>query len=160
MRRPLAALTLLLVVLATGTAGAQGQAQVEPRASLPDIEDEVMCTVCGTTLQLSTSPQATRERTFINGLIADGLDKEQIKDELVAEYGADVLAVPSTSGFDLTAWLIPIVGFLVAAFGIALAARRWRGERTASPAPTGSAAADIDPGDDERLRADLRRYEH
>ena len=160
MRRRLAALTLLLAVLAAGTAGAQGPAPVEPRASLPDIEDEVMCTVCGTTLQLSTSPQATRERMFINGLIADGLDKEQIKDELVAEYGVDVLAVPSTSGFDLTAWLIPIVGFLVAAFGIALAARRWRGERTASPAPKDDPAAEIDPGDDERLRADLRRYEH
>ena len=34
-----------------------------------------MCTICGTTLQLSNSPQAERERVFINELIAAGQDE-------------------------------------------------------------------------------------
>lgn len=156
MRRSLIALALAAALIPAPAAAAQDA--VAPRASLPDIEDEVMCTVCGTTLQLSNSPQATRERQFINGLIADGLDKEEIKAELVAEYGADVLAVPDKSGFELTAWLIPIAAFAIAAGGIALAARRWRGARDDAVGATAPAPG-IDADDDERLRTDLKRYE-
>ena len=35
-------------------------AAAAPRASLPDIEDEVMCLECGTALNVSTSPWPTR----------------------------------------------------------------------------------------------------
>jgi len=130
-------------------------AAAEPRASLSDIEDEVMCTICGTALELSSSPQAERQRAFINELIAQGRDKEQIKAALVDEYGSEVLAVPSTEGFDLAAWVVPIAGILIGALGVGLAARRWRGER-ANPGPP---PAGIDPGDEKRLEADLGRYE-
>ena len=127
-------------------------------ASLPDIEDEVMCTICGTTLQLANSPQAERERALINSLIAEGKDKDQIKDALVAEYGPSVLAVPDASGFGLTAFIVPILGIAIALIAIALAARRWRQARretvAAAPPPATLSAAD-----EERLRADLGRYE-
>src|SRR5918995_1582522 len=78
-----------------------------PRASLPDIEDEVMCPICGTLLELSESPQADRERALIRRLIDEGKTKDEIKDALVAEYGEQVLATPDAGGFDLAAWLIP-----------------------------------------------------
>jgi len=64
--------------------------------------------------------------------------------------------VPSTEGFDLAAWIVPVVGIALALVGITLAARRWRGERDDSATP-GSAA--IDSADAERLQADMRRYE-
>jgi cytochrome c-type biogenesis protein CcmH len=148
MMRRAAALALLLAVLAPAPALAE-------RASLPDIEDEVMCPICGTTLQLSDSPQAERERELIRGLIAKGDSKQQVKDELVAQYGRDVLATPDSSGFDLTAWLLPIVALLAAIAGIGLALRRWRRqgreeEPEISP-PRGEEA--------ERLDADLARYD-
>ena len=54
-----------------------------PRASLPDIEDEVMCLECGTALNVSTSAVADQERAFIRELIAQGLTKEQVKAALV-----------------------------------------------------------------------------
>ena len=82
----------------------------EPQTSLPDIEDEVMCTICGTTLGLATeAPQAEQERDLIRELIADGLTKDEIKAELVAEYGPEVLATPDDEGFDLAAWIVPLV---------------------------------------------------
>jgi cytochrome c-type biogenesis protein CcmH len=131
-------------------------AAAQTRASLPDIEDEVMCPICGTTLQLSDSPQAERERELIRGLIAKGLTKQQIKDELVAEYGRDVLATPDDSGFDLTAWVLPIAGLALAAFGIGVALWRWRrrgGDGTPGPsAPGGNETARIDA---DRARYDL-----
>ena len=96
-------------------------------ASLPDIEDEVMCTICGTTLQLSDCPQAERERVFINELIAKGKTKDEIKAALVDEYGPEVLAVPSDDGFDLVGgWILPAVGVLAGATLVGSAARRWR----------------------------------
>jgi cytochrome c-type biogenesis protein CcmH len=129
-------------------------AAAETQASLPDIEDEVMCPICGTTLQLSDSPQAERERGLIRGLIAEGLTKQEIKDELVAEYGRDVLATPDDSGFDLTAWVLPIAGLALAAFAIGVALWRWRRRGNRTPGPSA-------PGGDEaaRLDADRARYD-
>ncbi len=145
----IAALFALLLPAAAGAA--------QPRASLPDIEDEVMCTICGTALQLSSSPQAERERAFINELIDKGKTKEQIKDALVAEYGPEVLAVPRGEGFDLTAWILPIAGVAAAIVLIALAARRWR--RAGGEGDDDAPAAAIDDEDAERLRADIGRYQ-
>ncbi len=128
-------------------------------ASLPDIEDEVMCTICGTTLQLSNAPQAERERVFINELIAQGKDKEQIKAALVDEYGSEVLAVPGDDGFDLLGgWIFPAVAVLAGAVAVGLAAFRWRRsqrEDDDEPAPT----ADPNSDDQRRLDRDLGRYD-
>ena len=156
-RRPaVLLLTLIFAMLALpALAGAQ---QGTVNATLPDIEDEVMCPICGTALNLAESPQAERERAFIRTLIDQGLTKQQIKDRLVAEYGPTVLAVPSDSGFDLTAWVVPIVGVLAAAIGIGFGARRWRrdAERDRRNAP---ADPGLEPAEEARLQADLGRYE-
>ena len=97
----LAAIGLAFLVLAFPAAA------LAARASLADIEDEVMCPVCGTLLELSDSPQAQRERSYINSLIARDWTKQQIEDALVRQYGPNVLATPSSHGFDLTAWIVP-----------------------------------------------------
>lgn len=154
MRRLAAALLALGLLLgAPASALSQG-----PKASLPDIEDEVMCVVCGTLLELSGSPSAQRQKVFIREQIALGRDKEEIKDALVAEYGEEVLALPDNSGFDLTAYAVPAVGVALGAGGIAFGVLGWRRRReeeaaseTATRAPEGAAA--------ERLDADIARYD-
>lgn len=126
------------------------------RASLTEIEKQVMCPVCGTLLQLAESPQAQREKAFIQRLIAEGKTEAQIKDALVAEYGTEVLALPQDSGFSLSAYVVPIVAFLVAAVALGLGVLRWRrqGNKRNGAAPAGP------KGDDaERLDADLARYD-
>ncbi|MDX6615639.1 MAG: cytochrome c-type biosis protein CcmH [Solirubrobacterales bacterium] len=145
----------IAVVAVALTALIAAPAAAETRASLPDIEDEVMCPICGTTLQLSDSPQAERERELIRGLIAKGLTKQQIKDELVAEYGKDVLATPGDSGFDLTAWVVPIAGFAAALAGIGAALWRWRRRARRDPPTPAAAAAE----QAERLDNDLAKYD-
>ena len=123
MRR-LAIVVALLSLAIPPAAAAQRPA---PQASLPDIEDEVMCVVCGVPLELATeSPQAIQERDFIRQLINKGLTKDEIKDRLVAEFGPEVLDTPSTSGFDLTAWLVPGAAILAALVAIVVGLRRWR----------------------------------
>ncbi len=132
-------------------------AAADGRASLTEIEKQVMCPVCGTLLQLAESPQAQRERAFINRLIAEGRSEEQVKDALVAEYGDEVLALPPSSGFSLSAYLVPIVAFLVAAAALAAGIMRWRrgGSGGGSPSP-GPGPSDEDS---KRLDADLARYD-
>jgi cytochrome c-type biogenesis protein CcmH len=148
----LIALALLLAVALAPTASAQGG----PPASLPDLEDEVMCPTCGVTLALSEAPQANQIRDQIRGYVAEGMSKEQVKAALVDEYGSEVLATPGSEGFDLVAWLAPIAGLLVGAVALLVGVRRWRPPGAGSAEP---AAAVPSGSDEERLRADLRRYE-
>jgi cytochrome c-type biogenesis protein CcmH len=125
-----------------------------PRANLPDIEDEVMCTICGTLLAESDSPQADRERALIRRLIARGEDKQQIKDALVAQYGSQVLATPSTHGFDLLAWIVPGAAILLALGAIGFFLVRARGR----PRSAGK-SDELDPADQARLDRDMSTYD-
>ena len=146
-----AALTLLLALLLTAPAAAAPK----PKASLADLEDEVMFVECGTSLEVSQSPVANQERAFINQQIAEGKDKRQIKAALVQQYGRQVLAVPDGKGFNAALWAVPVAIVLFAATSIALALRRWR---RATPAPMVEAQAPpLSPEDARRLDAELRR---
>ena len=132
----------------------------EPQTTLPDVEDEVMCPVCGTTLELaSDSPQALDERELIRELIAEGKTKEEIKDELIAEFGPEVIAEPSTEGFDLAAWIVPGLAVLIAAVVAFIAVRRWRGNSLPLSESEVPQADDASDADRERLDEDLKRYE-
>jgi cytochrome c-type biogenesis protein CcmH len=150
-------LIALAAVLALAGAVTGSVWAAEPRASLPDIEDEVMCPSCGTPLALAFSPQAERERNFIREQIAAGRTKGQIKQALVAEYGKEVLALPEGSGFDLTAYLVPAAAVLGGAVALAFGLVRWRRR---PPAP-GSVPDELDlpPADSARLERDLSRYD-
>jgi cytochrome c-type biogenesis protein CcmH len=128
-------------------------AAAEPQATLPDIEDEVMCVECNTALNISSSPVADQERAFIRARIAEGMTKEEIKAALVEEYGPDVLAEPSGEGFDLAAWLVPGALVALAALGVGLLARRWR-----RPEPV-VAGPELDTADARRLDAELRAFD-
>lgn len=159
------AVVLALAAMAL-LAPAQALAQECPRTSLGDIEDEVMCPICGTPLALaSEAPQAQQQRAFIEEQIADCRSKDEIKRALVAQFGEGVLALPGDESGeddvgDVLVYAIPALAILVALGGIAFAVIRWRGtggggangrSRRGDPAVGGTDAA--------RLDADLERYD-
>jgi cytochrome c-type biogenesis protein CcmH/NrfF len=151
MRRAAALATLALALAAASPATA-----LAAPASLVDIEDEVMCTTCNVALNVAESPQADRQRAFIRGLILKGLDKRQIKAALVAEYGEDVLALPESDGFGLTAYAIPFGLVALLAGGLALLLPSWRRR---SPQGIGDASTQpLSDDDARRLDDDLGRY--
>ena len=152
MRRPLR-LTLPAIVLLVALFPATAPAQV----NITDVEDEVMCPICGTLLELADSPQARRQKAFIAEMIADGRSKAEIKDALVDEYGSEVLAEPKGSGFELSAYLVPAIAFLVAVVALAVGVARWRrrGDGGGRPGAGGPPAAE----DSARLDADIARYD-
>jgi cytochrome c-type biogenesis protein CcmH len=146
-----------VIALVAGLLISPGWAGASSRASLPDVEDEVMCPICGTLLELSSSPQAERERAFIRRQIARGRSKEQIKDALVGEYGDEVLAVPRASGFDLSAYLVPVLALLLGTVALAVGVVRWR--RRGERAGDGDLAVAPQGDDAARLESDLARYD-
>jgi cytochrome c-type biogenesis protein CcmH len=161
------AAALALIALAVA-APAQTVAQDCPRTTLGDIEDEVMCPICGTPLGLATeAPQAQQQRAFIEEQIADCRSKEEIKRALVAQFGEGVLALPGDESGeddpgDVLVYAVPALAMLIALGGIGFAVVRWRGAaggagpgtgrpRRGEPAPAGS--------DTARLDADIERYD-
>ena len=138
------ALALVFLVLAAGGP-----------ASLPDIEDEVMCVQCKTALNVSTSAVADQERAFIRRQIALGKNKQQVKAALVDEFGPGVLAQPEEKGFSLVAYLVPIALALLALAGLVVAARRWRRR----PPEAATAPEALDDDDARRLDAELAAYD-
>ena len=151
----IAAVLVALLALALPTAAGAVSAL---RTELNEIEAEVMCPVCGTLLELAESPQATREKAFVEKLVKQGKSKDEIKEALVAQYGDAVLAEPKGSGFSLSAYVVPIVAFLVAVVLLAFAVWKWRraaGSRDDKhPEVEGPSDEDRD-----RLDADLARYD-
>ena len=126
----------------------------ERHPTLGELEGEVMCPVCETTLDQSSSPAAQQIKRVIATRIAAGDTKTQIKDRLVAEYGSAILAAPPHKGFGLVAWWLPVAGILAAAVAVGVGARRWA--RAREPAPAGPP---LDAAAERRLDDELRRYE-
>jgi cytochrome c-type biogenesis protein CcmH len=124
------------------------------RPSLADLEGEVMCPVCNTTLDQSSSPAARQIEAFIKVRIAAGDSKNEIKDKLVAEYGPQILAAPPKKGFNLLAWLLPIALLLGGALVLGLLAWRW--SHTREPGPP---AAQLSPALERRVDEELARYD-
>jgi cytochrome c-type biogenesis protein CcmH len=124
------------------------------RPTLADLEGEVMCPVCNTTLDQSSAPAARQIKSFIAMRIQAGDSKEQIKDNLVAEYGPQILAAPPTEGFDLLAWLLPLVGLVGGALVLAVLAWHW--SRRRGPPPRSPA---LSPAAERRVDEELARFD-
>ena len=133
-----------------------GPALAASRPSESDLETKLVCPVCHETLDQSTAPVAQQMKTEIRRRIAQGWSKQQILDEMVANYGPGVLSTPATHGFDLLAWVLPIGGILVGAAGLGAGAWYWsRGRPSDPPEPTAALA----PEDEARLDAELARFD-
>jgi len=152
MRRLVALAAALALVAAPAAAIAS-----ERHPSLNELEGRVMCPTCkGETLDESDAPAAQRLKQYIAARIAAGDSRNEIERKLVANFGPTILASPPKHGFDLLAWLLPIVGILAGAVVLALAARRWARVREPEPA---TARAPLDPELERRLDDELARFE-
>jgi cytochrome c-type biogenesis protein CcmH len=133
----------------------------EQRPTPADIEDEVLCPTCETTLDQSNSPIAQRMKAFIRRRIAAGDSKAEIKVQLVDEFGERILASPPREGFNLLAWWLPIAGLAAGAVAVGLLAWRWSRARGSAEAEGSdpSAGPDLDPELERRLDEELARFE-
>jgi cytochrome c-type biogenesis protein CcmH len=97
----------------------------EQHPTQSELEGELVCPTCHTTLDQSNAPVAVRMKQYIAQRIAAGDTKSEIKAQLVAQFGRGVLAAPEKHGFDLLAWVLPIAGLLAGAAALTLLLWRW-----------------------------------
>ncbi|HEY7795627.1 MAG TPA: cytochrome c-type biogenesis protein CcmH [Gaiellaceae bacterium] len=152
MTRAGAAALLALLALAVAAPASAS----EDRPTSAELESELVCPVCETTLDTSDAPIARRMKAFIRARIAAGDTKSEIKAKLVDQFGSGVLAVPPRKGFDWIAWVLPLVGLAAGATAVAAVAWRWSQARAAeveAPAPP------LDPELERRLDDELDRFD-
>lgn len=145
---------LAALVLAAAAAALLVSGTAATAPSPADLEAELVCPTCKSTLDQSDAPVARRMKQIIRERIAAGASEQQIKDELVAQFGPGVLAEPPKKGFDLLAWLLPLGALAVGAVGVGVAAWTWsrRGGDDADVEP-------LDPDLDRRVDEELARFD-
>jgi cytochrome c-type biogenesis protein CcmH len=145
----------VLAMLAAMLMAPIAEAATCPKTSLPAIQEDVMCLICGVPLVNAGGPQAEDERNFIRGLVDKCKSKDEIIAALVDEYGQGVLATPKKSGFDLSAYLVPIIVGAIAVVALGIGALRWRNAKKDEPDADDSG----EPVVSAELDADLQRYD-
>jgi cytochrome c-type biogenesis protein CcmH len=134
---------------------------VHARASLTDVENDVMCVVCNEPLASSQSQQANQERSYIAALIKQGDTKTEIERKLVAQYGPAVLGRPPAQGFSLSLYVLPpallALGLAILLFTLPRWRARSRARAAQAAAGPGSSLA-LTPDDSQRLEDELSHF--
>jgi cytochrome c-type biogenesis protein CcmH len=145
----LAVLSLTALALLAAPAAAS---ELKPTPS--ELESELVCPVCETTLDSSDAAVARQMKARIRERIAAGDTKSEIKAYFVDQFGTGVLAVPPRKGFDWIAWLLPLAGLGIGLVVVGALAWRWSRSRE-------SAGEDdpLDPALEQRLDAELARLD-
>ena len=131
----------------------------EQRPTAAELESELVCPVCETTLDTSNAPVALRMKAFIRERIAAGDTKSEIKAALVDQFGPAVLAVPPKKGFELVAWVLPLAGLALGVVVVGLLAWRWSHTRGRDDEPPDERGEPLDPALERRLDDELARFE-
>ena len=145
----LAGLVVLGALILAGAASA-----APPNAA--DLEAELVCPVCETTLDQSNAPIAEQMKAFIRARIAAGDSEQEIKDALVSQFGPKVLAKPPDGGFGLLAWLLPLTAVVAGAVVVGFLIRSW--SRRRGPPPAG-ADDHLDPQLERLVDEELARFD-
>jgi cytochrome c-type biogenesis protein CcmH len=153
-------LLLTAVVVAVAAAGCGGEDDETP--TLAELEKRYICPTCQTTLELSNAPVAERMRAFIRERIAAGDSRSEIDEALVADFGEEVLAAPPKEGFNLLAWVLPLLGGALAIGALAFALVRWSRTRPEPELPepgSTNGGPPLDPELERKVDEELARFE-
>jgi cytochrome c-type biogenesis protein CcmH len=108
---PAARVLVLLLAVALLALPARAVAQgPEDAPTVSDVAQELYCPLCaGLTVDVCELEVCDDMRAVIAERLAAGESPEQIQAYFVEQYGQKVVGKPATTGFDLTAWVVPFV---------------------------------------------------
>ena len=119
-------------------------------ATQSEIEEALTCQCgCGLTVHSCNHlqcPSGIPLKEEIGQHLAAGETRAEILTYFAGKYGEKILSAPTTTGFNLVAWVTPFAAVAVAATVIVVVSRRWR----RAPAPAASAPPPRDDRDAER----------
>lgn len=151
----------------TGKASSMGAPAAGSAVTPNDVNEvakELWCPLCnGVRLDACELKACEQMRDLIAEQLAEGQDKEQIKNYFVEQYGPQVLGEPPLEGFNWLAWILP---FLVLGGGGVFLWRTMQRMMVARPKGAISALQWPVPNDsmmadeyDRRLEEELSRYD-
>lgn len=160
-RRPLA-LRLAAFLLAMGLLLALSAPTVARAATISDVSGKIICQ-CGCGAVLDQCPHqdcgwGVPAKEFIKDQMAAGKTPDELLRYYVSQYGQKVLASPTKTGFNITAWVTPFAVLIAGGLGIYYLVRMWaqQSELLEPAAPQG-------PGRPEHLvktfEDELRRFD-
>jgi cytochrome c-type biogenesis protein CcmH len=120
---------------------------------------ELWCPLCsGVRLDACELKACEQMKEMIAIKLAEGEDVESIKAYFIEQYGPQVLGEPPRSGFNLLAWVLPVLGVVVGGFFFwRMTSRMVRSSShpTAAPAPRNAATEDEY---ERKLEEELAKY--
>ena len=130
-------------------------AYAAPIVITQEVEEALTCQCgCGLTvhscnhLQCGFGIPAKQE---IARLVSEGKSKPEVLRQFTAKYGEKILSAPTTSGFNLVAWIMPFLAVLVGGVLIGLVIARWSRKTASGPAEVST------PDVSETYRAQLKK---
>jgi len=114
----------------------------DPSTRFNEIGHQLMC-ICGCGQILLECnhvgcPDSDGMRRELLAAVTRGDSDSLVQQSFVQKYGPTVLAAPTTSGFDRTAWILPIFAFIFGVTAIILVVHAWT--KRPSPKPAGGPA--------------------
>ena len=144
-------LATLAVALCLGATGA-----TDSGARFDDLGHKMMCTCgCNQVLLECNHVGCTVSggmRDELTQAIARGNNDSLILQSFVQEYGATVLAAPTTHGLDLVAWIMPFAVSLLALGGTIYLVRHWASQQQTAKAMSPEQTREL-----EAMRKRIRR---
>jgi len=112
-----------------------------PQTTASEIKKSLVCSCdCSMTVEVCEGSMAceTAEKLALEAQqLADrGWEHKAVLSAFVDKYGERILAAPTKTGFNLTAWLLPFAVIFLSGFGIVVALRRWVGRQQSVPINT------------------------
>jgi cytochrome c-type biogenesis protein CcmH len=127
-----------------------------------EVEEALSCQCgCGLTVHSCNHLQcgfAVPTKQTIAEQMSQGKGKEEITAAFVARYGEKVLSAPTTSGFNLAAWITPFLVVFVGGVLIGLVSLRWSRRSLQNESGRSSAPASPEQHRD-RLKKELDAFE-
>lgn len=114
----------------------------EQEARARVLEGVLRCPVCRSqSIRQSRSFMADDMRQKTRAMIAEGRSDDEIREYFIERYGTWVLLTPPKRGFNLAAYLLPVLVVVIGAAGLTLAGLRWKRasaavERSEPPPPS------------------------
>jgi len=132
-------------------------------ASFQDVEESLTCQCgCGLTVHSCNHLQcgsALPLRDEIRAQMALGKDKESILSYFSAKYGEKILSAPTTSGFNLIAWVTPFALIALGAVIVGVALTRWSARPPDQTAPPPDPAPHAPSAYDKVVERELKQFE-
>jgi cytochrome c-type biogenesis protein CcmH len=130
-------------------------------ATSQEVEEALTCQCsCGLTVHSCNHLQcsfAIPRKQEIAVSLAEGKEKEAILTSYVAQFGEKVLSAPTTTGFNLAAWITPFLALILGGVVVSLISLRWSRQRALkeSKPPVVTEVADEYR---ERLKKELEQF--